>query len=271
MNSSPSNAQSTPQRTADMRTIHMTETNPTTDASTGAQATQAAQALAPMPQDLLGYIGQIDTAQNWAPRLLGWLHERPPSEQARQSLVAQLQRQLVQHPQPQLLLTGQGVRMQLHSMAPSPEPDKPAATPSGHDNTRRWGVHSLHFIAQGQLPVWPGPWPAGVTTQSQASKSQGAHSTQTQQPVRPPVPGSAQELLQRLKVDPEEAMVMDALLSCQVMGPRDLPLGVTATFDAQTGQMQELLLTRLAPWTPMAATQASTVPTTEPTLSQERA
>lgn len=270
MNSSPSQAQSTPQRTADMRTVHMTENKPTTDASTGAQAPQAAQALAPMPQGLLGHIGQIDTAQNWASRLLVWLHERPSSEQSRQSLLAQLQRQLVQHPQPQLLLMGQGLRIQLHSVAPSAEPDKPTPTPSGHDNTRRWGVHSLHFIAQGQSPVWPGPWPAGVTT-----KPEGAQSTQTQQPVRTTVPGSAQELLQRLQVDPEEAMVMDALLSCQVMGPRDLPLGVTATFDAQTGQMQELLLTRLAPWTPVAATETKTAPatkpTTKPTPTQERA
>ena len=89
------------------------------------------------------------------------------------------------------------------------------------------------------------------------------------------MPGSAQELLQRLQVDPEEAMVMDALLSCQVLGPRDLPLGVTATFDAQTGQMQELLLTRLAPWTPVAATETKTAPatkpTTKPTPTQERA
>lgn len=264
MNSSPSKAQSTPQRTADMRTVHMTENKPTTDSSAEAQAKQV---LAPMPQDLLGHIGQINTAQDWAPRLLVWLHERPQSEQSRQSLIAQLQRQLVQHPQPQLLLTGQGVRIQLHSMAPSADPDKPAATPSGHDNTRRWGVHSLHFIAQGQSPAWPGPWPAGVTT-----KSQGAQSTQTQQPARTPVPGSAQELLQRLQVDPEEAMVMDALLSCQVMGPRDLPLGVTATFDAQTGQMQELLLTRLAPWTATATTGQTTTPTsTKPTPKQERA
>ena len=198
-------------------------------------------ALAPMPQALLGHIGRILTAQDWVLPLIVWLHARPDSQQEQQRLWAQLQQQLVQHPQNQLLLSGQGLRIQLQSTHPQPAPEP--ETQGGNDHTaphaRHWGLHSLHFVAQGPGPIWPGPWPAGAQPGGQ-----------TKSHAQPPAPTSPQQLLQRLQVDPDEALVTDALLSCQVVAPHGLPLGLTATFDTTTGQMQELILIRLGSWLP---------------------
>lgn len=212
-------------------------------------------ALAPMPPALLGHIGRIKTAQDWVMPLIVWLHARPDSQQEQQRLWAQLQQQLVLHPQNQLLLSGQGVRIQLQSTPSQPEPEPepeqqsgqnhatphaaPHAAPHATPRARHWGLHSLHFVAQGPGPIWPGPWPAGAQPDGQAqSQSQST------------APTSPQQLLQRLQVDPDEALVTDALLSCQIMAPHGQPLGVTATFDSATGQMQELILMRLGPWLP---------------------
>jgi len=198
-----------------------------------------------MPPALLGHIGRIKTAQDWVLPLIVWLHARPDSQQEQQRLCAQLQQQLVQHPQNQLLLSGQGVRIQLQSTPPQPAPEP--ETQGGNDhaapNERHWGLHSLHFIAQGHGPIWPGPWPAGVQPDGQA-QSQSQNQNQNTAPTSP------QQLLQRLQVDPDEALVTDELLGCQIMAAHGQPLGVTATFDSATGQMQELMLMRLGPWLP---------------------
>ena len=138
-------------------------------------------ALAPMPPALLGHIGHIKTAQDWVMPLIVWLHARPDSQQEQQRLWAQLQQQLVQHPHKQLTLAGQGLRIQLQSTLPHPElvpePEQQSgqnhATPHAAPRTRHWGLHSLHFIAQGADPIWPGPWPAGAQPDGQAqSQSQ---------------------------------------------------------------------------------------------------
>lgn len=223
------------------------------------QATQTkaadTHALAPMPPALLGHIGHIKTAQDWVLPLIIWLHARPDSQQEQQRLWAQLQQQLVQHPHKQLTLSGQGLRIQLQSTLPHPElePEPERGPQSVHDHAtpraRHWGLHSLHFVAQGPGPIWPGPWPAGAQPDGQAqSQSQNT------------APTSAQQLLQRLQVDPDEALVTDALLSCQIMASHGQPLGVTATFDSATGQMQELILIRLGPWLPSQSVPGQTAP-----------
>ena len=192
-----------------------------------------------MPPALLGHIGRIKTAQDWVLPLIVWLHARPDSQQEQQRLWAQLQQQLVQHPHKQLTLSGQGLRIQLQSTPLQPELEPERGPQSVHDHAapraRHWGLHSLHFIAQGADPIWPGPWPAGAQP--------GSHTKNT-------APTSPQQLLQRLQVDPDEALVTDDLLGCQIMAAHGQPLGVTATFDSATGQMQELMLMRLGPWLP---------------------
>jgi hypothetical protein len=212
-----------------------------------------------MPWALLGHIGRIKTAQDWVMPLIVWLHARPDSQQEQQRLWAQLQQQLVQHPHKQLTLAGQGLRIQLQStplqpeLEPEPEPQSGHnhATPHAAPRARHWGLHSLHFIAQGADPIWPGPWPAGAQPDGQA---------QSQTQLQNTAPTSAQQLLQRLQVDPDEALVTDDLLGCQIMAAHGQPLGVTATFDSVTGQMQELMLMRLGPWLPGQSVSGQSAP-----------
>ena len=189
--------------------------------------------------------------------LIVWLHARPDSQQEQQRLWAQLQQQLVLHPQNQLLLSGQGVRIQLQSTPPQserePEPEQQSGQNHATPRARHWGLHSLHFVAQGPGPIWPGPWPVGAQPDGQAQSQSKSQSQNT-------APTSPQQLLQRLQVDPDEALVTDALLSCQIMAPHGQPLGVTATFDSATGQMQELILIRLGPWLPSQSVPGQSAP-----------
>jgi hypothetical protein len=216
-----------------------------------------------MPPALLGHIGHIKTAQDWVMPLIVWLHARPDSQQEQQRLWAQLQQQLVQHPHKQLTLSGQGLRIQLQSTPLQPELEPEPEPQSGHNHAaphptpreRHWGLHSLHFVAQGADPIWPGPWPAGAQPDGQAQSQ-----SQSQSQLQNTAPTSPQQLLQRLQVDPDEALVTDDLLSCQILPPHGQPLGVTATFDSVTGQMQELILMRLGPWLPGQSVSGQSAP-----------